>query len=113
MDDIVDPSMRRGSAEVLVLSMVEDRARHGYEIARLIEEQSHGAVRFHVASFYPLLYQLQRRGLIKGSWVEKTGQRRRRYYRITAAGRQALARQRSRWETFIVAMTELARLRRV
>jgi PadR family transcriptional regulator len=113
MDDIVDPSMRRGSAEVLVLSMVEDRARHGYEIARLIEEQSQGAVRFHVASFYPLLYQLQRRGLIKGSWVEKTGQRRRRYYRITAAGRQALARQRSRWETFIVAMTELARLRRV
>jgi transcriptional regulator len=112
MDDTVDASVRRGSAEVLVLSMVENRARHGYEIARLIEEQSHGAVRFHVASFYPLLYQLERRGLITGTWVEKAGQRRRRYYRITAEGRRALERERSRWETFIAAITDLARLRR-
>src|SRR5262245_53418939 len=112
MDDTVDASVRRGSAEVLVLSMVEDRARHGYEIARVIEEQSRGAVRFHVASFYPLLYQLERRGLIKGVWVEKAGQRRRRYYRITAKGRRALERERSRWETFLAAMTDLARLRR-
>ena len=67
MDDTVDASVRRGSAEVLILSMIEDRARHGYEIARLIEQQSHGAVRFHVASFYPLLYQLERRGLIRGT----------------------------------------------
>jgi len=112
MDDTVERNVRRGSAEVLVLSMVEDRARHGYEIARLIEEQSDGAVRFHVASFYPLLYQLERRGLIKGTWVEKAGQRRRRYYRITAEGRRALQSQRARWEAFIAAMTELARLRR-
>jgi PadR family transcriptional regulator PadR len=112
MDDTVDASVRRGSAEVLILSMIEDRARHGYEIARLIEEQSHGAVRFHVASFYPLLYQLERRGLIRGTWIEKSGQRRRRYYRITAEGRRELGRQRSRWEGFIAAITELARLRR-
>jgi PadR family transcriptional regulator PadR len=112
MGNTVDASVRRGSAEVLVLSMVEDRARHGYEIARLIEEQSHGAVQFHVASFYPLLYQLERRGLIKGTWIEKAGQRRRRYYRLTAEGRRELRRQRSRWEAFIAAMTQLARLRR-
>lgn len=112
MDRAVDSAVRRGSAEVLVLSMVEDRARHGYEIARLIEEQSGGAVRFHVASFYPLLYQLERRGLIKGTWIEKPGQRRRRHYRITAAGRRALERQRSSWEAFIAAITQLARLKR-
>src|SRR5262245_8496857 len=112
MDDAVDAAVRRGSAELLVLSMVEDRARHGYEIARLIEDQSHGAVRFHVASFYPLLYQLERRGLIRGTWVEKAGQRRRRHYRITAEGRRELERQRSRWEIFIAAMTSMARLRR-
>src|SRR5262245_14913184 len=110
MDDTFDAALRKGSDEVLVLSMIEARARNGYEIARLIEEQSHGAVRFHVASFYPLLYQLEKRGLIKGTWIEKAGQRRRRYYRITAAGRHALASQRSRWETFIAAMTQLARL---
>jgi PadR family transcriptional regulator, regulatory protein PadR len=113
MDDIRAVDVRRGSAELLVLSMVEERARHGYEIAQLIHEQSGGAVHFHVASFYPLLYQLEKRGVIKGRWVEKAGQRRRRYYRITASGREALARQRSGWEAFIAAMTQLARLRRV
>jgi transcriptional regulator len=112
MGDTVDAAVRRGSAEILVLSMIEDRARHGYEIARLIDSVSHGAVQFHVASFYPLLYQLERRGLIKGTWIEKTGQRRRRYYRITGKGRRELQRQRSKWEAFIAAMSELARLRR-
>jgi PadR family transcriptional regulator PadR len=111
MRDAFDAALRKGSAEVLILSMIEARARHGYEIARLIEERSDGVVRFHVASFYPLLYQLERRGLIKGRWVEREGQRRRRYYRITPAGRTVLARQRSRWQDFIVAVSRLARLR--
>jgi transcriptional regulator len=111
MGDTFDAALRKGSAEVLILSMIEARARHGYEIARLIEERSDGVVRFHVASFYPLLYQLERRGLIKGRWVEREGQRRRRYYRITPAGRTVLARQRSRWQDFIVAVSRLARLR--
>jgi PadR family transcriptional regulator, regulatory protein PadR len=111
MDDTaLSAALRKGSAAVLVLSMIEQRARHGYEIARLIEERSQGVVRFHIASFYPLLYQLERRGLIKGRWVEKPGQRRRRFYRITAAGREVLASQRSRWEDFVIAMTQLARL---
>ena len=112
MDDALGVALRRGSAEILVLSMIEMRARHGYEIAKLIQAQSNGAVRFHVASFYPLLYQLEKRRLIKGTWIEKAGQRRRRYYRITPDGRRALESQRSRWETFIAAMTQLARLRR-
>jgi PadR family transcriptional regulator PadR len=111
MRDAFDAALRKGSAEVLILSMIEARARHGYEIARLIDERSDGVVRFHVASFYPLLYQLERRGLIKGRWVEREGQRRRRYYRITPAGRTVLARQRSRWQDFIVAVSRLARLR--
>lgn len=112
MDDAFDAALRKGSAETLILSMIEARARHGYEIAKLIQAQSNGAVRFHVASFYPLLYQLEKRRLIKGTWIEKAGQRRRRYYRITPAGRRALESQRSRWETFIAAMTQLAHLRR-
>jgi transcriptional regulator len=111
MGDAFAAALRKGSAEVLILSMIEARARHGYEIARLIEERSDGVLRFHVASFYPLLYQLERRGLIKGRWVEREGQRRRRYYRITPAGRTVLARQRSRWQDFIIAVSRLARLR--
>jgi len=113
MADTLDVALRKGSAGTLILSMVEARDRHGYEIARMIETQSKGVVKFHVASFYPLLYQLEGKGLIKGRWVEKPGQRRRRYYKLTAAGRTTLALQRSRWEQFIGAMSVMARLKAV
>jgi DNA-binding PadR family transcriptional regulator len=55
-----------------------------------------------------MLYRLESRGLIQGRWVEKTGQRRRRFYRITPEGRKVLARQRTRWEEFIAALTRVA-----
>ena len=98
----------KGSAEVLVLALVEDRARHGYEIGKLIEQRSGGVLKFHIASLYPMLYRLEKRGLILGRWVEKAGQRRKRYYRITAAGRRVLASHRSRLEEFIHALTRVA-----
>jgi PadR family transcriptional regulator, regulatory protein PadR len=98
----------KGSAEVLVLALVEDRARHGYEIGKLIEERSGGVLQFHIASLYPMLYRLEKRGLIAGRWVEKAGQRRKRYYRITAEGKRVLASHRSRWEEFIAALTRVA-----
>jgi transcriptional regulator len=103
--------VKKGSAEVLVLALVEERARHGYEIGKLIEERSRGVLRFHIASLYPMLYRLEERGLIQGRWVEKAGQRRRRFYRITAEGRKVLASQRSRWEEFITALTRVAGIR--
>ena len=85
----VSPDVKKGSAELLVLTLVEERARHGYEIGKLIEERSQGVLKFHIASLYPMLYRLEQRGLIQGRWVEKAGQRRRRFYRITAAGPDA------------------------
>ncbi|HEU4937792.1 MAG TPA: PadR family transcriptional regulator [Vicinamibacterales bacterium] len=108
IDRILDRELKKGSAELLVLALVEHRARHGYEISQVIEEQSEGAVRFRVASLYPLLYRLEKRGWITGRWVEKAGQRRRRYYRITAQGRKVLARQRSGWERFVAAVNRIA-----
>ena len=107
----VAPDVKKGSAELLVLALVEDRARHGYEIGKLIEERSDGVLKFHIASLYPMLYRLERRGLIAGRWVEKAGQRRRRYYRITAHGRRVLASHRTRWEEFITALTRVAGIR--
>jgi PadR family transcriptional regulator, regulatory protein PadR len=107
MDRILDREMKKGSAELVVLALVEHRARHGYEMSQVIEERSDGAVRFRVASLYPLLYRLEKRGWISGRWVEKAGQRRRRYYRITAAGRKVLARQRSGWERFVGAINRI------
>src|ERR1700751_6295939 len=89
---------KRGSAELLILSLVESRPRHGYELSKLIEQRSGGTVRFHVASLYPLLYRLERRGWLCGRWVEKSGTRRRRYYRLAHQGRKVLASQLRVWE---------------
>ena len=110
MADKLGPDVK-GSADILVLALVEDRTRHGYEIGKLIEERSGGVLKFHIASLYPMLYRLEQRGLIAGRWVEKSGQRRKRYYRITAEGRRVLASQRSKWEEFIHALARVAGLR--
>ena len=99
-----DRELKKGSAELLILSLLEDRPRHGYEIGQLIELRSRGALRFNVASFYPLLYRLEKRGWIRGRWVEKAGQRRRRYYRLTRPGRKILDAQRDGWRDFVEAI---------
>jgi PadR family transcriptional regulator, regulatory protein PadR len=106
--DILARELKKGSAELLILSLVEHRPRHGYEISQVIETRSEGAVRFRVASLYPLLYRLEKRGWIAGRWVEKEGQRRRRYYRLTAAGKKILAEQRSGWQRFVAAITRIS-----
>jgi transcriptional regulator len=96
--------MKKGSAELLILAAVEARARHGYDIARRIEQRSKGTVTFHAASLYPLLYRLEQRGWIAGRWTEKAGERRRREYRLTPVGRKVLAQQRSLWRAFVKAI---------
>ena len=101
---MLDRELKKGSAELIILSIVEPRARHGYEISKLIEERSGGRLKFKVASLYPLLYRLEERGWIAGKWIEKAGQRRRRFYSLTAAGRKVLASQRSTWKAFVEAM---------
>jgi PadR family transcriptional regulator PadR len=103
----MDRELKRGSTELLILSLIEYRPRHGYEISKLIEDRSNGVLTFHVASFYPLLYRLERRGLIAGRWVEQAGQRRRRYYKLTAAGKQMLKAQRSTWRDFVDAIQRI------
>jgi PadR family transcriptional regulator, regulatory protein PadR len=104
-----DRELKKGSAELLILSLVEERRRHGYEISKLIEARSDGALRFNVASLYPLLYRLEKRAWIEGRWVEKAGQRRRRYYQLTSEGRKALAAQRSKWRAFVAAIDRITR----
>ena len=108
MDNVTqERDWKRGSAELLILSLVEARPRHGYDISKLIELRSGGAVRFHVASLYPLLYRLERRGWIQGRWVEKSGQRRRRYYRLTRQGRRVLAAQLRGWREFVAGINRI------
>lgn len=108
---LLERELKRGSAEVLILALLDQRPRHGYEIGRLIDERSDGAISFHVASLYPTLYRLEDKGLIDGRWVEKAGQRRRRYYRLTPQGRKVLASQRTVWQTFFMALDRVAGIR--
>ena len=106
---MLDRELKKGSAELLVLALLEARPRHGYEISKLIESRSAGRLRFHIASLYPLLYRLEERGWIEGRWVEKAGERRRRFYRLTPQGRKVLAAQRETWREFVLAVDLVTR----
>jgi PadR family transcriptional regulator PadR len=107
MSQMFDRELKKGSAELIILSLVEARARHGYEISKLIESRSEGMLKFNVASLYPLLYRLEQRGWIKGRWVEVAGQRRRRFYRLTSEGKKVLAAQRDTWREFVEAIRRI------
>jgi PadR family transcriptional regulator, regulatory protein PadR len=105
----LDRELKKGAAELLLLSVLEARARHGYELGTLIETLSSGRLVFHLDSLYPLLYRLEERGWIKGTWVEKAGERRRRFYRLTPTGQRVLARQRQTWDQFVEAVRLVTR----
>jgi PadR family transcriptional regulator PadR len=102
-----DRELKKGGAELLVLSLLEARQRHGYELRQLIETRSEGVLKFNAASLYPLLYRLEKRGWIEGKWVEKAGQRRRRYYKLTKDGKKVLVAQRSIWQSFVAAINRV------
>ncbi len=105
----LDRELKKGSAELLLLSLLEARPRHGYEVRKLIETRSDGVLKFNAASLYPLLYRLEKRGWIQGMWVEKAGQRRRRYYQLTKDGKEVLAAQRTIWDSFVAAINQVTR----
>ena len=100
----LDRELKRGSAELLILAVLESRPRHGYDLGKLIHAQSGGQLSFHIDSLYPLLYRLEERGWIKGAWVEKPDERRRRFYKVTAEGRRVLAQQKKTWAAFVEAV---------
>jgi len=111
IDGTAIDAAKKGSADLLILALVDEQALHGYEIARRIEERSGGTLRFTLASLYATLYRLEERGWIRGRWVERAGQRRRRYYRITGMGETVLAAQRQEWGRFIIALMHVAGLK--
>jgi len=107
---MMEKEVKRGSTEMLILALVEDRQRHGYEIAKLIETRSEGVLQFNVASLYPLLYRMEKRGLIKGTWIEKPGQRRKRFYKLMPEGKRALSEHRQTWADFFIALDRVAKI---
>jgi PadR family transcriptional regulator PadR len=104
--------LKKGSAEFLILALLKHRARHGYELSKLIEFRSRGTLSFNVSSLYPLLHRMEERGWIEGRWVEQLGERRRRFYSITRDGKKTLATQRESWREFVEAIALVSRLKR-
>jgi PadR family transcriptional regulator, regulatory protein PadR len=102
-----DPEWKKGSAELLVMSLLEDQPRHGYDISKLIHIRSGGALGFHVTSLYPLLHRLEEQGSIEGRWVEKAEQRRRRYYSLTSQGRKVLRSKQKNWKDFVAVISRI------
>ena len=100
-------TLQKGSAEMILLALLDGRMRHGYELAKLIETESENKLQFHVASLYPMLYRMERKGLVEGKWVEKAGERRKRFYRLTSGGRRALKDHRRNWREFVRALNQL------
>ncbi len=102
-----DPEWKKGSAELLVLSLLENQPRHGYDISKLIQTRSGGALKFHVTSLYPLLHRLEKQGSIEGRWVEKAEQRRRRYYALTPQGTAELRSKQQNWKDFVAIISRV------
>jgi PadR family transcriptional regulator PadR len=106
-------ALQKTSAEMVVLALVEEHARHGYELAKLIESRSDGRMEFHVASLYPMLYRMEGKGWVEGRWVERANERRKRFYKITAQGKKVLAQQRQSWRDFFETLDRVAQIRPV
>jgi transcriptional regulator len=104
----VTSSIKRGSAELAILSVLAEQPLHGYEISKRIEELTGGVLRFNLASLYPMLYRLEKRGWVKASWQTTASGRRRRCYVLTAAGRKQLPPLRDEWRKFFLALDRLA-----
>jgi PadR family transcriptional regulator, regulatory protein PadR len=111
--DVDTKALQKSSAEMIVLALLEERQRHGYELAKLIESRSDGKMDFHVASLYPLLYRLEGKGWVEGRWVERANERRRRFYKITTQGKKVLAAQRQSWRDFFETLDRVAQIRPV
>ena len=109
---MLTPELKKGSAEFLILSLLEHQDRHGYELSKLIESRSRGALSFNVSSLYPLLHRMEERGWIEGRWVERAAERRRRFYHITRDGKTALAAQRESWLEFVKAIALVSKPKR-
>ena len=103
----VNAQIKRGSAELAVLTLLAQRPLHGYEIAKQIEEQTRGVLRFDMASLYPMLYRFERKAWVKAEWQTIANGRRRRCYRLTPLGRKQLAPLREQWRVFFQAFQNI------
>jgi PadR family transcriptional regulator PadR len=102
-----DSDLLRGNTPTLVLAVLQDAPYHGYAIASEIDRRSNNALKLKQGTLYPALHALERDGLIVSEWEIMEGERPRRVYKITEAGRTELARRMRSWSDFATAMTSV------
>jgi PadR family transcriptional regulator, regulatory protein PadR len=107
---VIASSIKRGTAELAILSVLQSGALHGYEIARRIEHETNGSLHFTLAALYPMLYRLEKQKWIRGAWETSPNGRRRRCYRLTPAGKQKISPLRKEWTELFAALQRLARV---
>jgi PadR family transcriptional regulator, regulatory protein PadR len=97
----------KGNAALLILSCLAREPMHGYRIVKTLDAMSEGYFNMREGTLYPHLHELERDGLIEGSWENVTGNRERRVYRITSKGTGELARMRQEWATFQLSLNRI------
>jgi len=108
MSKRIRSQIARGSGQLAILSLLAEQPLYGFEIAKQIGERTAGALQFTLASLYPLLYEMEKRGWVEGRWQTNQSGRDRRYYRLTPNGRRQLAPLRKEWRSFFQALDSLA-----
>ncbi len=108
MSKRIRSKIARGSGELAILALLAEQPLYGFEISKQIGERTGGTLKFTLASLYPLLYDMEKRGWLEGRWQANHAGRDRRYYRLTPAGRRQLAPLRQEWRTFFQALDSLA-----
>ena len=98
----------RGSGELAILSLLAEQQLYGFEIAKQIGERTGGALKFTLASLYPLLAEMEKKGWLEARWQANHAGRDRRYYRLTPSGRKQLAPLKEEWRSFFQALDSLA-----
>ena len=102
---LINPTLTKGSLELLILSILEEGELHGYEITKRIEDRSSSRLRFRRSSVYPVLGRMEKKGWVVRQWTN--GGRRRCYFTLTEDGSRALDRQRAEWREFTRAVNSV------
>lgn len=103
----IERELMRGAGPAAVMRLLETGEKYGYELVRLLERQSDGVLAMGQSTLYPLLYNLEAKGLIRSRTEMAENGRERKYYRLTDKGKRQLERDRKQWEALSVAMGKL------
>jgi PadR family transcriptional regulator, regulatory protein PadR len=103
----IERDLMRGAGPVAVLKLLERGEMYGYELVEALARRTGGVLDMGQSTLYPLLYNLEAKGLVEATWRDADSGRERKYYRLTAKGRKRLAHDTSQWEALSTAMQAL------